>query len=258
MSSNVRIKEIKQLLLQNSFVSVSDLAQVFSVTEETIRRDLRMLERDGIVSRTHGGAVLKERVSTSFSRQDIRDLLQTNKMSMAETARHFIQNGDCIFMDSSSTVQTLFALLKELQLTIVTDSIDIMSACSNLTNIKLIGLGGAYEPKGRCFSGQYAQEVIRNFYFDISIVSCRTIDIRNGLTDSSIDEAAVKRLAIEHGQKTIVMADHTKFNRVSFAKICDLDQINVLITDEAVELEWKNGLREKQIELLVSQTKEVK
>lgn len=256
MSANVRKKEIKQLLLQNSFVSVSELAQLFSVTEETIRRDLRVLEHDGIVSRTHGGAVLKEKVSAAFSRQDIRDLLQNSKISMAETARHFIQNGDCIFMDSSSTVQALFPMIKDLQLTIVTDSIDIMAACSNVSNIKLIALGGTYEPKARCFSSHFAWELLQNFYFDISIVSCRTINIQSGLTDSAIDEAVVKRLAIEHGQKTIVMADHTKFNRVSFAKICDLDQIDILITDQSVESEWKTSLREKQIELLISQVKE--
>lgn len=252
MTSNMRKKEIKKMILQNSFVSVAELARLFSVTEETIRRDLRTLEQEGVISRTHGGAVLKEKVSSSFGRQDISHLLRSNKVSMAESARCFVQNGDCIFMDSSSTVQTLLPLIKDLQLTIVTDSIDIMTNCSNISNIKLIALGGAYEPKARCFSGYYARELLEKFFFDITFLSCRTINLKNGLTDAYTDQAELKRVAVEHGQKTIVMADHTKLGRVSFAKICGLEQIDILITDREVDASWKTSLRDKQVELLIS------
>ena len=243
MTSDIRKSNIKQMLLQKSFVSVSEMAELFTVTEETIRRDLRMLEKEGIISRTHGGAVLKDKVSTSFERQEIRGILQ---------AKHFVQNGFCIFMDSSTTVQNLFPQIQDLQLTIVTDSIDIIIACSNLPNIKLYALGGIYNPRTRCFSSSLGRDLLVNLYFDIAFISCRTISSSEGLCDSSIEEASTKRLAGQHASKTIAMVDHTKFDRVSFAKICGLEDIDVLISDKPIDSSWEQVLREKQVEVLIS------
>ena len=233
MTSDIRKSNIKQMLLQKSFVSVSEMAELFTVTEETIRRDLRMLEKEGIISRTHGGAVLKDKVSTSFERQEIRGILQASKSAMADTAKHFVQ-------------------IQDLQLTIVTDSIDIIIACSNLPNIKLYALGGIYNPRTRCFSSSLGRDLLVNLYFDIAFISCRTISSSEGLCDSSIEEASTKRLAGQHASKTIAMVDHTKFDRVSFAKICGLEDIDVLISDKPIDSSWEQVLREKQVEVLIS------
>lgn len=252
MTSDTRKSNIKQMLLQKSFVSVSEMAELFTVTEETIRRDLRMLEKEGIISRTHGGAVLKDKVSSSFERQEIRGILQASKSAMADTAKHFVQNGFCIFMDSSTTVQNLFPQIQDLQLTIVTDSIDIIIACSNLPNIKLYALGGIYNPRTRCFSSSLGRDLLSNLYFDIAFISCRTISSSEGLCDSNIEEASTKRLAGQHASKTIAMVDHTKFDRVSFARICGLEDIDVLISDKPIAPSWEQVLREKQVEVLIS------
>lgn len=252
MTSETRKSKIKQMLLQENFLSVTETARIFDVTVETIRRDFRALEKEGVVSRTHGGAILKDKVSTSFERQEVRNILQSSKMAIADTASHFLQNGHCIFMDSSTTVQSLFPLIQNLQLTIVTDSIDIMIACSNLPNIKLYSLGGIYNPQARCFSSSLGRDLLEKLYFDVAFISCRTISRTEGLTDSNIDEANTKHLAIQHAGKTVAMVDHTKFNRVSFASICSLKEIEVLICDEAVSPEWEQALRENQVELLVA------
>ncbi len=252
MTSDNRKSQIKQMLLQQKFVSVSKMAEFFSVTEETIRRDLRMLENEGIVTRTHGGAILKAKVSSSFERQEFRTILLPSKAAMADTAKPFVQNGFCIFMDSSTTVQTLFPQIQDLQLTIVTDSIDIMMACSSLPNIRLYALGGLYTPNARCFSSSQGRNLLENLYFDIAFISCRTISLSEGLCDSNVDEAATKCLAAQHASKTIAMVDHTKFDNVSFAKICDLEEIDVLISDKELDDQWMQVLQKKQVDVLIS------
>jgi len=148
-------------------------------------------------------------------------------------------------MDSSTTVQTLFPQIQDLQLTIVTDSIDIMMACSSLPNIRLYALGGLYTPNARCFSSSQGRNLLENLYFDIAFISCRTISLSEGLCDSNVDEAATKCLAAQHASKTIAMVDHTKFDNVSFAKICDLEEIDVLISDKELDDQWMQVLQKK-------------
>lgn len=251
MTSNNRKTKIKQLLLQNNFLAVSETAEHFNVTEETIRRDFRTLEKEGIISRTHGGAILKDKVSSSFERLDVRNILQSSKIAIADTAKHFVQSGHCIFMDSSTTVQSLFPLIQNMQLTIATDSIDIMVACSSLPNIKLYALGGIYNPQSRCFSSSLGRDLLSKLYFDVAFVSCRTINQTEGLTDSNIEEASTKHLAIKHATKTVALVDHTKFNRVSFASICGLNEIDILISDEPISSAWEQTLRENEVDILI-------
>jgi DeoR/GlpR family transcriptional regulator of sugar metabolism len=251
MLAAVRKNEIKQILLGKKSITVIELAKHFSVAEETVRRDLKALEAEGVVERTHGGAVLKDKVTYSFNRAAIKNIMQESKQSMAKLAKNLIKNGLSIFMDSSSTVQFLLPEIQDLNLTIVTNSLDIAVESSHFPNINLFALGGALNHQRRCYTGNITCNSLEKFYFDLAVISCRTLSMFEGLTDSDSEEVEIKRLAVSRSKKVIVMADHTKFDRISFVKICDINKINVLITDRPVSPEWKKFLNQNNIELIV-------
>jgi DeoR/GlpR family transcriptional regulator of sugar metabolism len=234
----VRKNKIKQLVLEKKDVTVAELANAFSVSEETIRRDLKLLEDSGFIERTHGGAVLAERVLSSVSSKDLKNVFVESKRVISSLVRPLIKKGDCIFLDSSTTSYYVSDELKDLQLTIATNSLDILSNMSNRSNINLIAIGGTFLQKRRCFVGRNTLKILQDTYFDIVLFSCRTLSLDYGITDSNDDEAEIKRVAGERTKRLILMADHSKFNKASFTKICDLSKISDLITDRPLEREW--------------------
>jgi DeoR/GlpR family transcriptional regulator of sugar metabolism len=251
MLAAVRKNEIKNILLERKIVTVIELAKHFNVAEETVRRDLKSLEADGVVDRTHGGAVLKDKVTTSFNRVLMKNIMQESKRIMASLARPLINNGLCLFMDSSTTVLSLINEIRDLQLTLVTNSLDILTECSVLPNIRLVSLGGTLNLDRRCFTGSLSCKALENLYFDMAIISCRHLSVDQGITDSDSEEAEIKRQAVLRSKKLVVMADYTKFDKVSFVKICGIDKLDVLITDRPVDRTWKQQLEKDNVECII-------
>jgi DeoR/GlpR family transcriptional regulator of sugar metabolism len=206
---------------------------------------------EGVVERTYGGAILKDKVTSSFDQGVIKNIMQESKRQMAKLVKPLIKNGLCIFMDSSSTVQFLLQEIKDMHLTIVTNALDIATECSLFPNLNLITLGGTLNHKRRCYTGSITCNSLEQFYFDAAIISCRTLSMFQGLTDSDSEEAEVKRRAVRRSKKLIVMADNTKFDRISFVKICDMTTVNVLITDRPVSPIWKEFLTQNHSEFII-------
>jgi DeoR/GlpR family transcriptional regulator of sugar metabolism len=243
----VRKNKIKQLILEKKDVTVAELSGIFSVTEETIRRDLKLLEESGFIEKTHGGAVLAERVLSSVNTNDLKNIFVESKRVISSLVRPLIKNGDCVFLDSSTTSYYASNELKDLQLTVVTNSLDILSYLCNYPNIKLIAIGGSFLQKRKCFVGSNALKILQDTYFDAVLFSCRTMSLIYGITDSNDDEAEVKRVAGERTKRLILMVDHSKFNKASFIKICDLDKISYLITDKPLDSKWSEYMNTHQI-----------
>ncbi len=246
----VRRNKIKQLLLEQKNVTVIELSNKFSVSEETIRRDLKSLENDGIAKRTHGGAVLAERVSGVVNTNDLKNIFVESKRVISKLVRPIVKNGDCIFLDSSTTSYYVSDELKDMHLTVVTNSLDILAKLSKFSNITLIAIGGSLSRSRKCFVGVNALKVLQNYYFDIALLSCRTLSLSDGVTDSSDDEAEIKRLVSRRTKSLILMADHSKFDKVSFTKIFDLDEIDYLITDKPLDDRWMEYMETHQINYL--------
>lgn len=246
----VRKNKIKKLLLENKVVTVAELSNKFSVSEETIRRDLKTLEDDGIAKRTHGGAVLAERVMSSVGTNDLKNIFVESKKTISSLVRPLIKNGDCIFLDSSTTSYYASDELKDMQLTVATNSLDIVTKLSKSPNINLIAIGGNLSKNRKCFVGRNALKILQDYHFDIVLLSCRTLSLSDGITDANDDEAEIKRLLVDRTKCLVLMADHSKFNKVSFTKVCNLDKIDYLITDKPLESKWVEYMRAHQITYL--------
>jgi DeoR family fructose operon transcriptional repressor len=230
-----RRSEILRILEQSGKVDVNELAKTFLASKETIRRDLHDMESDGVLKRTHGGAVINgSRQSMEFP-VNIREIRHyAEKDAICRTAAQLIKPGDCIFIDNSSTCINLFKYIpNDIPVTILTNSIKVLlvSAQRDLSNHPVICLGGTFNPKNLSLYGSPAQKQAAEYYPDKAFMSCAGIFPPDNLTDSSMLEVETKRLMIERSRETIVLADHSKFKQNGTVTLGKLSAISVIVTD---------------------------
>ncbi len=240
MLSSLRKEKIKITLLEKKEVSVSELAEAFSVSDETIRRDLRVLEEEGFAKRSHGGAVLSNRVKATADNNALAGLFVESKQIIARQCSDFIHNGDCIFLDGSTTASAICGMIQQKEITVLTNSLRAINMLSKSKSIKLICLGGNFLASRQSFVGQCANDTLSRYYVDTAFISCRSLSMENGITDSDDDSARLKQLITKHANRVVLIVDHTKFGKTSFTKACNFGDINDIVTDTPLSEDWLN------------------
>jgi DeoR/GlpR family transcriptional regulator of sugar metabolism len=250
MLAGERRKKIIDLAHQDKRVLVSDLSRMFEVTEETIRRDLEKLEKDGIVSRTYGGAMLNRHTNEDLPFVT-RNALNTDiKRNIAIKALDLISDGDTLMVDPSSTAFEFIKLLgNKNNLTIITNSINILHEFANST-MNIISTGGSLRYRSLSLVGPVAHDTIQRYNVDTAVISCKGIDADNGITDSNEPECELKKYMLRQADKVILLADHTKFDKTAFTKLMELQRIDYLITDRKPSDVWLERLGKANIEVL--------
>jgi DeoR/GlpR family transcriptional regulator of sugar metabolism len=244
-----RRNQILALLQKDSRVVVGDLAKVFRVTEETIRRDLEKLEKQGFAKKAYGGAIINESLHMDLPFTVRKKANVHNKQQIAELVSGLVQDGDHIMLDASSTAVFIAKHLKDKKnLTIITNSIEILIELSDVSGWKVLSTGGVMKEGSLSLVGYQAEMMINSFHVDKTIISCKGIDLEKGITDSNEMEAHIKKLMLASANMKILAVDHTKFDRVSFARIDELAGINLIITDLEPDMRWKNVLEPIKIE----------
>jgi DeoR family transcriptional regulator, fructose operon transcriptional repressor len=254
-----RKADIADILERSGKVDVASLSERFEVCRETIRRDLRELEKEGAVRRTHGGAVLDpaaRKARTEFPVSVREAQRQDEKSAICRRAARMIEDGDTVFMDNSST--TLFLLRyipPELRVAILTNSLKLLLEGARIRNrnLEFTCLGGSFKESNMSFSGSIPQRVGRDYYPDKAFMSCAGIGEERGLTDASADEADTKRLMIERSKAVIILADHTKFRRTGQVHLADFAAVSSIVTDGKTELAALGYLGGYALELVVAQ-----
>ena len=233
MLSVTRRAAIKDILLEKKSVSVSKLAKYFTVTEETIRRDLKALEDEGFLIRTYGGAFIQDGVQNEISLSVRKTAYVQQKLRIARQCAKLIHNGDSIFLDSSTTVGFLCQFIKNARITVVTNSLFVTNSLSDCDDINLIMVGGAYDSPTMSFVGQATMDTLSGYYVDKAFISCRSLNLAHGMTDSNEKYAAVHRLMLEHGSEVYLLADATKFGKTSFVHVGGFGSVDGLFCDQA-------------------------
>lgn len=244
-----RRKRIKDIIEQNKSGTVLELAKILSVTEETIRRDLKMLEADGFLLRTHGGAFIKDSAQTEASFQFREQIYIESKQIIAEKCRELVSNGDTIFFDASTTAASVCQTIKDKDVTVITNSLKILNLLCNYKNLKVFSTGGALSTKSMSFVGRHSCASLQQYHVDKAFISCDSLHIVYGLTDSSERQADIRQAAIENAQEVYLIADYTKFDKTAFVKIADFSKISALITDQEVSPKWKTFCSKKGIKI---------
>lgn len=242
----IQIQEEKKVLVQ-------ELAVKFSVTEETIRRDLEKLEDQGILKRTYGGAIVNEGTNVDMP-LDMREVInKEGKVNIAERVEEEIKDGDTIMLDSSSTAYYVAKCLRKSnkRVTLITNSLKVITDLQDYKNINLILAGGVFRESSKSFTGKWAQSIIKNYYVNKAIICCKGMDIERGVMDSNEEEAEVKKVMVNSASKVILVVDSIKFDKSSFVNIVQFKDIDYIYTDKDVNDKWKKVLKNNKIELIV-------
>lgn len=232
-------------------VLVAPLSEEFQVSEETIRRDLEKLEKNGLASRVYGGAVICEDMH-SDTPYTVRK--QTNveaKQAIAAKVAALINDGDFIMLDESSTATFVAKAIRgKKNLTVITNSIEIILELAGTQGWNILSTGGTLKPNVLALTGYHAEDRIREYHVDKAIISCTGLDLELGFTDAGEDNAQIKRAMILSASETILVADSCKFGKKAFASIGALDELSALVTDKEPSGEWKSVLKEKGVDLI--------
>lgn len=246
-----RRNEILAQLKEEGKVIVADLSKKYDVTEETIRRDLEKIERDGFAERTYGGAVLKEN-----DKEDLPFLVRkrTNveaKKRIAETISEMIEDGDRIMLDASTTALCVAKQIRNKKnITVITNSIEILLELVEMKGWKVLSTGGTLRAEALALVGYQAEQMLDEFYVDKAILSCKGIDFEKGITDPNELEAGVKKQMLAAATTKILAADSGKFGRVSFRKIVDFSDIDVMVTDYDMDEEWQEKMQDCNVKVV--------
>ncbi len=248
-----RRKHIMEKLQQEGKVYVPELSRTFEVTEETVRRDLEKLEKEGLLRRSYGGAILEERTNEDLSFVKRSSINSNLKEIIGKQAAALIQDGDTIMMDSSTTC---LALLRSLSgrsgLTIITNSIRLAYDFTN-SPFHIISTGGSLRANSFALTGPITHSSLEKYHVDFAAFSCKGIDMKRGIMESNEEESIVKQTMIEQAKKSILLVDHTKFDRIAFTTTCNFSHISTIVTDRPPGREWMDFLEDKQVELITGE-----
>jgi len=246
-----RKNEILAILQKEQRVLVAELSLRYNVTEETIRRDLEKLEKEGYVKKTYGGAVLNKNSTTDMPLKIREKTNRKEKQKIAQKVASLIEEGECIMLDSSSTSLLIAQeLKKKKKLTVITNSVEVLIELSGCEGIKAISTGGILRDSSLSLVGKAAQDVLSRYNVDKAVLSCKGIDIEKGVTDSHEMEADVKIAMRERARTTILAADSSKMGNVFFVKVMDLKEGDILVTDKLPQKEWANYLEQQGVQLV--------
>lgn len=246
-----RQKRILELLNQNGSVSVSKLSAEFSITEETVRRDLEKLEKQEQLLRTHGGAVPIDSGAYELSLEKRKNTNTDIKEKLAKIAAEQVYPGDTVFLDASTTTFFMARELKKMKnITIITNSIRVINELSSQSDIKVIAVGGLVS-NNQSFVGSMAENTIEENYFaNKMFFSSKGLTLDGGVLESNEQECAIKQKMIKNSGNIYYMCDKSKFGRIGFSKLITLDKLNYLITDGDFDDNWTSAFDEMDVKVL--------
>ena len=232
-------------------VVVSALSAEFQVSEETIRRDLEWLESEGIATRIYGGAVLcgNDRIAPPYSIRKNTNI--EPKVAIARRLSELVKDGDTLMVDESSTAAyAVRALRQKKNITLITNSLELLREMTGLDTWHIISTGGSLKSDVLALVGPHALRTVRAYHAGYAVLSCRGINEQLGLADSDDAVVQLKQAMVEACDCSILLADRRKFDRSGLVALGTLDMVDKLITDSEPSELWRRKLEESGVELI--------
>lgn len=229
-----RLQQIQKILNQNKTASVSELSAKLYVSEATVRRDLNELQQQGLVKRIHGGVVLIEGTNREVPLY-VRERQNHNaKVEIASRAASYLQDGQVLFLDASSTVQHLVKHLESYKdLTILTNGLKTAQELSSLPH-KIYCTGGLLLRNSSAYVGSYAERIVHEFNADLLFFSSRGVSEDGRITDDSAEETLLRRAMFEQSKKRIYLCDSSKFGLLFCYNLCTIRQVDAIISNQTL------------------------
>lgn len=254
MTKEERHSSIMNLLLQRESILVTELADILNVSSVTIRKDLSELEKDQRLYRNHGKAILISPYAPNRTISEKEKYHTDEKMLIGAFGAQLIEPNDSIIIASGTSVHALArSISPDLQLTVITASLKVSDILSTNDNANIIQLGGSLRHSSLSVVGNNAEEFLANFACSKLFLGVDGIDLEFGITTTDMQEASLNRVMMKAAQKTIVLADSSKFGRRGFSKIANMEDIDHIITDSNVSASVVKQIEEMGIELTIAE-----
>ena len=226
-----RRARILQALRERGRMEVLALAEMFGVSEHTIRRDLKQLDGEGHLQKTHGGAVMLDGARLGFAART--NLLPGSKVAIGRAAAKLMEPGQTVILDAGSTTLAMARVTSVRPLTVITNSLDIAMVLEREPDIQLIVSGGTWIAQERALRGAATREQLAMCRADVAVIGACALDVAAGVTVTNEEDAAIKRTMIASATRAIVLADHSKQRGIGPFKVAEWKQVHALVTDAA-------------------------
>jgi DeoR/GlpR family transcriptional regulator of sugar metabolism len=247
-----RQHRIQRFAEESGIVSVADLGALLGVSEITVRRDLAVLERRGILERTRGGAICthQKRVETLFSEKGLNR--RAEKQAIGRAAAALIEDGDTVLINGGSTTLEVIRHLGSKRVRLITNNAAAVLEAQK-PGLELVLLGGEFRSQSNSVVGEFARTMLQQVYGSKAVIGLDGVSVKHGLTVSIAAEAEVSRHMIERTRGVvIVVADHTKLAAVSNFVSAPADAMDILVTDDGSQQEYREELEQAGIKVVVA------
>ena len=248
-----RQKQILSLLTKQGRLSVAEIVEQFSVSEATARRDLESLASEGKAQRVHGGAIAAEQAPPELPILERESEQADEKIRIGRATAELIADNETVFLGSGTTVLEAAKNLRDRKhLTVITNSLPVLNALAGLREITVISLGGMLRDSELSFIGHITEQALAEVRVDKVVMGTRGISLEHGLTNDYLQETLTDRAILKIGREVIIVADHTKVNRVATALLASLDSMQTFVTDSKANKKFIQALKKQGINVIVA------
>ncbi len=233
MLQKERQTRILSILQEKESVSIASLVDEFNCSRETIRRDMESLEKRGLITKVHGGAVLitPDEVLSSFGSRKV--IHHREKIELAAKAMDFVEENSVIGVNAGTCTYFIACELRKKfnHLTVITNSLNVISELSLKRDYSIVVPGGILDHSEESLNGSIAENTLRTFHVDIAFISPGGISEEWGVTEFMNNELPIEKILLERADRAYIVGEHQKFDRKCMLKLCDFSQIKGIITD---------------------------
>ncbi len=253
LSSLERQEQLLRFVQQNQRVTVTQICETFGVSPATARRDMETLAEQGSIQRFHGGAKAIQQAPPELPALQRETEQGSEKERIGQAAANLINDGETVFLGSGTTVLEVARYLRQHKnLTVITNSLLVINALAELPNITLVGLGGMLRPSEMSMIGHITEQALSQVNSTKIVMGIRALDIEHGLTNDYLPETMTDRAILARRGQTIIVADHTKCERVSTAFVSPITAIQTLVTDTRTPSHFVEALSSKGVNVITA------
>ncbi len=248
-----RQKQILSLLARQGRLRVTEIVEQFSVSEATARRDVEALASQGRAQRVHGGLVILEQAPPELPILERENEQTDEKVLIGLATAGLISDKETVFLGSGTTVLEVARNIRNHKdLTVITNSLPVLNVLTGIKDITVISLGGMLRNSELSYIGHITEQALTEVRADKVILGTRGVSLEHGLTNDYLEETLTDRAILKIGREVIIVADHTKVNRVSTALLAPLESVNTFVTDSNSDKKFLQALKKQGIKVVVA------
>jgi len=252
MKGQSRLDQIMDYLKSHNLVTVEQLVSAINASPATIRRDLIKLDKEGVISRSHGGVTLNRFIPSQPTTLEKMQRNLHEKQVIAERAASFVQAGDAVVLDAGTTMLELARQLTHLPLRVITADLHIALFLCEFKQIEVTIIGGRIDDSSQSCVGEHGRSLLRTINPDIAFVSCNSWSLERGITTPTEEKAGLKRDLLANAARRVLLADSSKYGSWSLFCAAPLSNLTDIVTDNSLEPDLVRRLQESGVRLLLS------